>query len=330
MKMVERRTFVKGLAAAAVLPSALADAAEPKKGPLGKIVGTLPPGRYDCHTHVYGPQKKPDPEGTARAFAAAGLRGGAVFSLCHGAWHPMWKGEKVWEPAKIMDQVIEWCSASPTLYPFYWIDPASPTALAEVDLAVRKGLYGFKVMRSQGMPLTRETKPVYEKIAETGLPTTFHSGMLWDLEASSQYFRPANWEPFIRMKGFRFALAHISWPWCEECVALFGKLLAAHDELGDDMCTMFVDTTPGTPPGRRRAALDTLYTIGWPAEQMKDRIMFGTDCFVTDYSVARPHDIMDRDDAICRDLKVGADMVESAYRTAFEKFLFEPTDRGCI
>ena len=33
MKMVERRTFVKGLAAAAVLPSALADAAEPKKGP---------------------------------------------------------------------------------------------------------------------------------------------------------------------------------------------------------------------------------------------------------------------------------------------------------
>ena len=131
--MIERREFVKGMAAAAVLPSAFAGAAELKKGALGKIVGTLPPGRYDCHTHIYDPQKKPDPEG---------------------------------------------------------------------------------------------------------------------------------------------------------------------------------------------AALETIHTIGWPAAQMKDHIMFGTDCFVTGYDAARPHEIMDRDDGIYRDLKVGADMIESNYRTAFEKYLF--------
>ena len=79
-----------------------------------------------------------------------------------------------------------------------------------------------------------------------------------------------------------------------------------------------------------RKTIDLMRTNVLPPEQMKDHIMFGTDCFVTHFDPARPKDIMGRDDGIYRDLKVGADMLESAYRTAFEKFLFEPTDRGCI
>ena len=291
---------------------------------MNKIIGELPPGRYDGHVHIF--PGKPDSEAYVARLAKAGFRGGILLSENPD---PL-DDSPAPDPEGAMDRAIEWASASETLYPFYWINPVLDNASDLVDMAVEKGMFGFKVLPGRFMPGDPKALPVYEKMAKAGKPVLFHSGILWDGRPSSKFTRPGNYEELIDIPGLRFCCAHISWPWCEECVALFGKLLAAHDELGDDMCTMFVDTTPGTPPGRRRAALDTLYTIGWPAEQMKDRIMFGTDCFVTDYSVARPHDIMDRDDAICRDLKVGADMVESAYRTAFEKFLFEPTDRACI
>ncbi len=322
---IDRREFILAGAAAAAAPvlgAAAGDAV--KRGPLGKIVGKLPPGRYDCHQHVYG-SCRPDPEGLAKSMASAGLKGGVLFSQCSGDWHPMWvdrPGHKAPSPETIMDTVIAWCAGSPTLYPFYWIEPDSPTAMAEIDLALKKGMYGFKVMRPAGMPLTPAIEPVYRRIAETGKPTIFHTGILWDHAASSQYFRPTNWEAFIKMKGFRFAAAHISWPWVEECVALFGKLLAARDDLKDDMCRMFIDTTPGTPPGRRRAALELLYTIGWPLEQIQGNVMFGTDCFVNAYDAKRPRLFMDIDDKVYRDLKLSSEMVDSIYRGALENFLF--------
>ena len=53
---------------------------------------------------------------------------------------------------QIVDNVIEWCSASPTLYPFFWIDPSRHDSVDLVDMAVEKGIYGFKVIRNNGMP----------------------------------------------------------------------------------------------------------------------------------------------------------------------------------
>ena len=46
-----------------------------EKGPLGKYVNALPPGRYDAHTHVY--PGNPDPERIVKSFADAGLAANA-------------------------------------------------------------------------------------------------------------------------------------------------------------------------------------------------------------------------------------------------------------
>ena len=36
--------------------------------------------------------------------------------------------ERLLSPEEAMDNVIAWCSGSPSIYPFYWIDPAAPNA----------------------------------------------------------------------------------------------------------------------------------------------------------------------------------------------------------
>ena len=105
-----------------------------RRGPLGKIVGELPPGRYDAHMHVYV-NDEAKPEEFWAEVQRCGFNGGCLFSRWPDARSP----EAT--PEKLMDRVIAWTSASPTLYPFYWIDPAAPDALtvtmpSSSDLAV--------------------------------------------------------------------------------------------------------------------------------------------------------------------------------------------------
>ena len=126
-----------------------------------------------------------------------------------------------------MDKAIEWCSGSPLIYPFYWIDPGAPDAVELVDMAVEKGFYGFKVIRGSGKPVDSRTLRCYRQMAKHGKPVTFHSGILWDGQDSSDNFRPANWEGLLEVPHLRFCLAHVSWPWYDECIAVYGKLLNA-------------------------------------------------------------------------------------------------------
>ena len=100
-------------------------------GALGKYVGELAPGRYDAHTHVY--PGEPDPAKLVKSFADAGLRGGVVFSRCPNSWQV--PGAALLSPEEAMDNVIAWCSGSPSIYPFYWIDPGADNACELVDMA---------------------------------------------------------------------------------------------------------------------------------------------------------------------------------------------------
>ena len=140
--MMNRRGFLVGTAClgtvGAVLP--LGAVTEDGKKPVcGKDLGkakTLPAGRYDEHIHIYG-DSDPKPEAFAARIAEAGLAGGCVYSR-EQAPSPRLAQTTRLTPEQIVDNVIGWCSGSPTLYPFYWIDPSRADAVELVDMAVEK------------------------------------------------------------------------------------------------------------------------------------------------------------------------------------------------
>ena len=218
-----------------------------------------------------------------------------------------------------MDDVIAWCSASPSLYPFYWIDPGADNAVELVDMAVEKGIYGFKVIRGAEMPVDPKSLKAYRRMAEHGKPITFHTGILWDGRDSSDYFRPANWEGLLDAPHLRFALAHVSWPWCDECVAVYGKMLNAITMRGLEVPEMFIDTTPGTPKLFRRDALAKVFTVGY---DVASHVMFGTDCTVNTYNVGWCRDWQKTDDAHLAEFGFGADVLDDYYRRGLRRFLF--------
>ena len=314
---VSRRGFIAA-AAASALPAAGTGAQggpAPKTGPLGKYVGELVPGRYDAHTHVY--PGEPDPAKLAKSFADAGLAGGLVFSCCPNRWQG--SNEKMLSPEEAMDNVIAWCSGSPSIYPVYWIDPGVDNAVELVDMAVEKGIYGFKVIRGAEMPVDKKSIKAYRRMAELGKPITFHTGILWDGRDSSAYFRPANWEGLLEAPHLRFALAHVSWPWCDECVAVYGKMLNAIVRRGFEVPEMFIDTTPGTPKIYRRDALSKVFTVGY---DVSNHVMYGTDCRVDGYSVDWSRGWQNTDDAILADLGLDASALDVYYRRGLQRFLF--------
>lgn len=320
MSMTRRGFIGSAIATTGVVAAAKGEAAEPAKlgtGPLGKVVGGLPPGRYDSHIHVMH-RGTPEPEKFLRTLEAAGMKGACIFSVCPTR---RFKNELPDpDPAWAMDNVIAWASASPLIYPFYWIDPVKPNACDLVDMAVEKGIYGFKVIRCEGRPCDGSAMKVYEKIAKAGKPLTFHTGILWDAMASSDNFRPANWEPLLDIPGLRFALCHISWPWCDECVAVYGKLLNSMAVRGSAVPEMFIDTTPGTPKLYRKDALTKVYLTGY---DVADHVQFGTDCTVKDYNLGDwSVDWQRTDDGILSGLGLDAKTLDSYYRGSLARYLF--------
>ena len=147
-------------------------------------------------------------------------------------------------------------------------------AEVQVDIACEYGVLGFKVICDRYYPYEDRPMAIFRKIASMGKPMLFHSGILWDGKFSSLYNRPANFEALIDVEGLRFSLAHASWPWCDECIALYGKFQNAHSG-GGAAAEMFIDITPGTPEIYRRDLLTKLFTVGYDVE---NNIVFGVDC----------------------------------------------------
>jgi predicted TIM-barrel fold metal-dependent hydrolase len=115
---------------------------------------------------------------------------------------------------------------------------------------------------------------VWERIAKTGKPILFHSGILYGNGPWSKYQRPVGFEPLFEIPKLRFALAHISWPWCDENLAVYG-FWRSRKRRGTTSAEMFIDTTPGTPKIYRNEAFYKIYNIGFDIE---DNVIFGTDC----------------------------------------------------
>lgn len=229
----------------------------------------------DGHIHVMGRQH--DREQFDKQLNAAGIDGGIVMSNPPAVFKTL--ADAMSTPQRL-DDLFYWTDGNENLYPFFWIDPTEDDATDQVTLAVDRGVMGFKVICSQHAPGEPKAMSVYRAIAAAGKPILFHSGILWDGLPSSENNRPAGFEPLMEVEGLKFALAHISWPWYDECLAVYGKFLSSHKRQPGLSCEMFIDLTPGTPEIYRRDALTKLYTVGYDIE---NNILWGSDNHTAGY-----------------------------------------------
>ncbi|MBN2293276.1 MAG: amidohydrolase family protein [Pirellulales bacterium] len=267
----------------------------------------------DGHIHIRHGEK--DPDLLMRRLAEAGMDGGVVISLPPQAYS---KGKESAPATERLDDLMTFTANHERLYPLFWIDPTENDATEQVDEAVAQGVAGFKVICHNfdaGDPRAMKT---FRAIAEQEKSILFHSGILWDGMPSSPFNRPSQFEALLEIDGLRFSLAHISWPWCDELIAVYGKFLNAYDRRPDLSVEMFVDITPGTPPIYRRDALTKLFTVGY---DVQNNVIFGTDCDANDYNVAWGREWIARDDEIYEQIGLGPEVRKKIYHDNLMRFL---------
>jgi predicted TIM-barrel fold metal-dependent hydrolase len=176
-----------------------------------------------------------------------------------------------------MREACDWLAgiarqAPERILPFAWIEPTIAGAVDELERAVVDlGFKGVKMIPNHWSPTDERVFPVYEKIGALGVPVLFHSGILFANEDSSRFCRPVLYEVLLHFPKVRFALAHISWPWVDECLAVYGRFRAATRGTGQPV-QMWIDTCPGTPvPWRAEAIQKALAYAG------DDHLLWGSD-----------------------------------------------------
>lgn len=267
----------------------------------------------DGHIHIIGDEK--DRDGFEENLKTAGVNGGIVMSIPPGVFHALARPST---PEARLDDLFYWTEGNENLYPFYWIDPMERGAVNQVALAVERGVTGFKVICSQHAPGDRKAMPVYRAIAAAKKPILFHSGILWDGFPSSPNNRPAGWEAMLEIDGLKFALAHISWPWYDECIAVYGKFQSSLKRRSDLSCEMFIDLTPGTPEIYRRDALTKLYTVGYDIES---NIFWGTDGRTLNYNVEWAKRWIDIDKDIFASLSLSEETQSKTFSENLKRFV---------
>ena len=265
----------------------------------------------DCHVHFAGGSK----EGLIKGLDAAGISKCMLL-----APHPnsfIFRGQKLSRSSKErLDALMEYAQFSERIIPIYWIDPLEEDALEQVDMAVDAGLIGFKVICNRFYPADERPMQVWEYIAGKGKPILFHSGILYSNPHASMYNRPVNWEPLFDIPNLKFAMAHVSWPWHDECIAVYGYW-SSRKESGTTTAELFIDTTPGTPKIYREEVMTKLYTIGYNNE---DNIVYGSDC-TTDYDPSYARAIIDMDIEYLDKCKVSKEVQEKDFSKNIQRFL---------
>ena len=111
-------------------------------------------------------------------------------------------------------------------------------------------------------------------------------------------------------------MGHCSWPWIDECIALYGKFLNANSQ--KETAELFFDTTPGTPEIYRKELLTKLYKIGY---DVADNVMFGSDSIAHAYQSPWTLKWLETDKKIMDELSIDDETREKMYEKNLMRFL---------
>jgi len=155
-----------------------------------------------------------------------------------------------------IDHIARVQAADPErIFGLIWAEPRAPGMVEEIDYGIgEKGLCGVKMIPDHWAPHDKMLFPLYEKMQALRKPIQFHAGILYGFGDSSRFCRPVLYEALVHFPDLRFSLAHVAWPWVDECLAVFGRFRAAAG-YQTDRCRMWIDTCRGTPDPWREEAL---------------------------------------------------------------------------
>ena len=142
----------------------------------------------------------------------------------------------------VIDDIARIVAPDPQrLIGFAWIEPTLSDAVEAVDYALgEKGLRGVKMLPNHWYPDDPRAQACYAKINAYGRPMLFHTGGLWKWGNTSKYCRPAEFEIMMEYPHIKFTMAHMSYPWTEECIFVANKLKFLQPERGDAW-TCYID-----------------------------------------------------------------------------------------
>ena len=185
------------------------------------------------------------------------------------------------------------CEAAPDrLSALAWVNPTIPgVAGLAAEALTEMGFAGIKIIPDHWFAYEERLQHFWAAMDDLEASILFHTGILYGFDDGSRFCRPLYLEALVNYPRIHFAMAHISWPWCEECLAVMGRMRAATRGTGLPWQS-YVDITPGTPPHIRKQALANAVAFCGA-----DRILFGTDCKVPG-SLVRQKQLLDRDLAI--------------------------------
>ena len=275
----------------------------------------------DGHIHINQYGQKDRPKFTQK-LKTLGIDGGIILSLPPKSFPDTFPDlNSCFTTQERLDNLFYWADALENLCPFYWVNPIEPGAIEQVQMATKQGVLGFKVICNSFYPWNKQAMEVYGVIAELGRPIIFHSGVLGGDESASIYNRPAEFKILSEVKGLRFSLAHISWPWHDEVIALFGEALNTR-KLRPDAGEMFLDLTPGAMGSERREALTGLFKTVHGAQ---DNLFFGTDQIVTyDGDCLVLNDLVKSDTEVYRSLGLKQSAIDKIFSGNLKRFIGLP------
>jgi len=249
----------------------------------------------DCHVHLEGREKVDE---ILKAMDSAGIDVIFAFSAYPGRiiGYGSYVEYDLHKQREVAEHVANLQKEAPDrIVGFLWLEPLLEKAVEVLEWAVTKlELRGVKMIPNHWYPYDEKLLKVYEKIEELNVPIIFHSGILWGFGDSSRFCRPANYEILLKFPKIRFALAHIGWPWVDECIATWGHFRVEAQRAGRRDIQMYIDATPGTPPLYRKEALQKVFAYG-----AEDYVIFGSDSHIGNLVEARK--IIERDITLLRD-----------------------------
>jgi len=204
------------------------------------------------------------------------------------------------------------------LFPVMWLHPFEKDAVEKAKDSAAQGVCAFKMICDCYYVYEKESMALLREVARLGKPVFFHSGILWDSHVSSKYNKPIHWEALLEIEGLKFSLAHCSWPWYDEAIALYGKFLNTYTARHEITSEMFFDLTPGTPLAYRR---DLLYKLFHSGYDVPHNIMFGTDCTCNAYNAEWAASWIKIDDGYYDEMGVGMHIRELIYGGNYLRFL---------